>query len=80
MKEYNFNLDEKVLVWRRTRINVKADSLQEAIKKALNEDYEVLDSNYIYESEEVTEPSKDSPSIEIYNPDTEEIYYSNKKQ
>jgi len=49
-------VDEKVQVWRRSRIKIEAKSQEEAVKDCLihgiNQAYAVIDSEYLSETEE----------------------------
>lgn len=62
--EYYLVVDKLVKVWSRERVTVKADTLDEAAKKALNGDYYLYDVDYLYETEELMDP-EDSPTVEI---------------
>lgn len=50
--KYNLNLYTLTQVWSKTPICVEAESLDEAIKKVKDDDYESLDYEYLYETEE----------------------------
>lgn len=80
MNTYNLYVDELVQVWKRTHINIKANSEKDAIDKYLNEeDYDDITSEYLYESEESANPII-GPSIEIFNKDTGELIYSDNER
>ena len=74
MNTYNLYVDELVQVWRRTDIQVIADSEKEAVQRYLDGDYDIKYSEYLCETEEYVLPEK-GPSIEIFN-DTGELIYS----
>lgn len=79
MNTYNLYVDELVQVWKRTHVNIKANSEKDAIDKYLNEeDYDDIISEYLYESEENANPII-GPSIEIFN-DTGELIYSDNER
>ena len=51
MKKFNLYIDDLISVWRRTLVEVEAESLEEATKKVANcEDYNVLNSEILYET------------------------------
>lgn len=74
MNTYNLYVDELVQVWRRTAIQVKANSEKEAVQRYLDDNYNINYNEYLYETEEYVNPEK-GPSIEIFN-DTGELIYS----
>ena len=74
MNTYNLCVEELVLVWRRTDIQVTANSEKEALQRYLDGDYDIKYSEYLCETEEYVTPEK-GPSIEIFN-DTGELIYS----
>ena len=80
MNTYNLYVDELVQVWKRTHINIEANSEKDAIDKYLNEeDYDDITSEYLYESEENANPII-GPSIEIFNKDTGKLIYSDNER
>ena len=80
MNTYNLYVDELVQVWKRTHINIKANSEKDAIDKYLNEeDYDDIISEYLYESEENANPII-GPSIEIFNKATGKLIYSDNER
>lgn len=74
MNTYNLCVEELVQVWRRTDIQVTANSEKEALHRYLDGDYDIKYSEYLCETEEYVTPEK-GPSIEIFN-DTGELIYS----
>ncbi len=78
MNTYNLYVDELVQVWRRTAIQVKANSEKEAVQRYLDDNYNINYSEYLYETEEYVNPEK-GPSIEIFN-DTGELIYSDNER
>lgn len=74
MNTYNLCVEELVQVWRRTDIQVTANSEKEALQRYLDGDYDIKYSEYLCETEEYVTPEK-GPSIEIFN-DTGELIYS----
>jgi hypothetical protein len=60
-QEFDFILDEKVIVWNRKTFSIEAGSIEEAKAKAIElvtnaEDIDFDYSEYIYESEELMNP------------------------
>ena len=69
--EFNFTVDRKVIGWVRDEVSIKAESQEEAIKKAINEDYDdLISSDFLFE---ITEPLGD---IEIFDEHMNSIYDS----
>ena len=62
MNTYNLYVDELVQVWRRTAIQVKANSEKEAVQRYLDDNYNINYSEYLYETEEYVNPEI-GPSI-----------------
>lgn len=51
MKEFDLIVDRKVEVWRRDKITIEAESLEEAVNKAMSHDYISEDCEYLYDTE-----------------------------
>lgn len=83
MEKYKLFIDEKVSVWRRTYVMVEADTLDEAIQKCKEEDYEIDYSEYLSWTEELEDP-EEYATYEIYkengNSDTTPIYSNYDRQ
>lgn len=75
MNEYSLYVDELIQVWKRTHVNIEANSEKEAVNKYLNGEYYDITSEYLCETEEDANPI-DGPSIEIFNKDTRKLIYS----
>lgn len=76
MNKYSLYVDELVQVWRRTYVNIEANSEKDAVDKYLNGEYNDIDkSEYLYETEVNYHPIT-GPIIEIFNRDSEELIYS----
>lgn len=84
MKLFELIVDEKVSTWRRSRILVKANSLDKAVKMCIEngtgEADEILDSEILNETEERLSPSPDNPiTVEVmdssYKPLGDDDYY-----
>lgn len=62
-KEFEFTLDEKMTIWNRKQFTIEAETLEEAKKKAIElvenaEEIDFYSSEYIYETENPLELSK----------------------
>lgn len=52
MEVFKLTVDRKVEVWRRDHVEIEAESLEEAVNKAIKHDYLVPDdSEYLYDTE-----------------------------
>ncbi len=69
MEVFNLIIDRKVEIWRRDKISIEAESLEEAVSKALSHSYISEDSEYLYETEYTTDPEQVFP----YNSATIEV-------
>ena len=72
MALFNLIVDEKVTVWRRSKITVEAGSLDEAVDMCLESGADcatdTLDSEYLFETEECLHPSYENPcTVEVMN-------------
>lgn len=56
MEVFELIVDEKISVWRRSHVKVEAESLEEAVKDCIESGIgnamDVIDSEYLYETEE----------------------------
>lgn len=81
MEVFDLIVDEKVTVWRRSRIEVEANTLEEAVE--LCSEYgsltgTCLESEFLYETEELINPSKENPcTLEVMNTSYEVLYSDN---
>lgn len=76
MNKFPLYIDELVQVWKRTYINIEANSEKDAVDKYLNGEYNDIDkSEYLYETEVNYYPIG-GPTVEIFNKDSEELIYS----
>ena len=62
-KEFEFTLDEKMTIWNRKQFTIEADTMEEARQKAIElvengEEIDFYSSEYIYETENPLELSK----------------------
>ena len=65
MEVFNLIVDRKVEIWRRDKISIEAESIEEAVQKALNYNYILEDSEYLCETEYPVDPVYPDPTIEI---------------
>lgn len=81
MKSYALFIDEKYTFWARTHVTVKADSLEEAVEKCKNGDYDDSYTEELYETRELMTPLDNygDPTVEIYSKDKDkfEALYTN---
>lgn len=67
MEVFDLIIEEKVLLWERTFVQVKAESLEEAIEKCKRRDFLYADMEALYDTEEHVDPSPENPvTLEIY--------------
>ena len=82
MKSYNLFIDEKCTLWTRTYVTIEADSLEEAVEKCKNGDYDDSWSEDLYGTTEVMTPEENGgeATVEIYseNIDKFNALYTNK--
>lgn len=55
MSKFTLVRDDLTSIWRRTYCEVEANSLEEAIELTKNGYYEVVDSDFLFETEEILE-------------------------
>lgn len=69
--EFNFTVDRKVTAWVRDEVSIIAESQEEAIKKAINEDYDdLISSDFLFDTIEVP----DKPIVKIYDESSNLVY------
>lgn len=68
MKEFELVVYEKIKIWEKSQVVVEAETLEEAIEKCKNGDYDdIWDSDVCYDTREYLEPSNEDPlTMEIY--------------
>lgn len=44
MSEFNMRVEERIAMWRREYVTVEAETLEEAIQKCIDGDYDIGDS------------------------------------
>lgn len=81
METFYFTLDDKVQIWRRTRCEVQAESFKQALELVKKGDFDCIDSDFLYETEELMDPEWNGtePTVEIYDMNANELYWSNKE-
>lgn len=71
MEVFEVIVDEKVSVWRRSHIKIKAESLEDAVKDCIENGIgnasEITDSEYLYETEDYVQQD------DYLNPTTIEV-------
>lgn len=79
MRTFYFTLDTKEQVWRRTRCLVDADSFEEALEFVKSGDYDCIDSEFLYETEEIMDPEDNGneSTIEIFDETITTCLYHN---
>lgn len=82
MKSYDLFIDEKHTLWTRTYVTIEADSLEEAVEKCKNGDYDDSWSEDLYDTAEVMTPEENGgeATVEIYSEDKDKFdaLYTNK--
>lgn len=72
MKKFNFYVDELRSQWWRYYVEVEAENKEEAIRKAVDFDCEILESEWLYNSDD-----EKSISVEVLDTENYKILYSN---
>lgn len=82
MKSYDLFIDEKYTLWTRTHVTIEADSLEEAVEKCKNGDYDDSWSEDLYDTAEAMTPEENrgEATVEIYSEDKDKFdaLYTNK--
>lgn len=73
--KYQMIIDEKVAVWARTSCSVEANSLNEAVEKCKDGEYETDSYEYLTETEEKVD-SPTHTTVEIYKKGSDKILYA----
>lgn len=80
MSEFNMRVEERIAMWRREYVTVEAETLEEAIQKCIDGDYDIDDSEDLYETAERMDENeiKDS-TFEIFQDDSSDspVYTNN---
>lgn len=83
MKSFDFFIDQKYSIWVRTDVTVEANSLEEAVKKCANNDYEAHYSEDLWDTAQPLTPEENCgySTLEIYSKDTSkyDALYTNGK-
>lgn len=74
MEVFELIVDEKVSVWRRSRIKIKAQSLEEAVKdcveNGIGDASDIIDSEYLCETEDYIQQDEYTNPITVEVMDT----------
>lgn len=66
MKKFNLYVDDLISVWRRTFVEVEAETLEDAVKEVAEcGDYNIIDSEILFDTENVID--SEEPNYEIYD-------------
>lgn len=78
MSEFNMRVEERIAMWRREYVTVEAETLEEAIQKCIDGDYDIDDSEDLYEiAERVDENEVQDSTFEIFQDDSDSLLYTN---
>ena len=78
MEVFNLTVEEKNTVWERLYVTVEAESLEEAIAKCNRGNYDVYDSETLYETMEPLAPTEESPvTLEVYDENNDILFDNN---
>lgn len=81
MKKFEFYVDRKSTIWRRSWYEIEANSIKEALDKCKDDyfDENSLDSELIYDTEEEMLPSDNNgySTVEIYDTNSKKLLYTN---
>jgi len=84
-QEFDFYIDERVMIWNRLKFSVEAETLEEAKDMAIfmvtkdREDIEFYDSDFLYDSltELQPEDNQGNSTMELYCNENDELLYDN---
>lgn len=78
MSEFNMRVEERIAMWRREYVTVEAETLEEAIQKCIDRDYDIDDSEDLYETaERMDENEVQDSTFEIFQDDSDSLVYTN---
>ena len=78
MSEFNMRVEERIAMWRREYVTVEAETLEEAIQKCIDGDYDIDDSEDLYETaERMDENEIQDSTFEIFQDDSDSPVYTN---
>ena len=78
MSEFNMRVEERIAMWRREYVTVEAETLEEEIQKCIDGDYDIDDSEDLYETaERVDENEVQDSTFEIFQDDSDSLVYTN---
>lgn len=78
MSEFCMRIEERVSMWRREYATIEAKTLEEAVQKCIDGDYDVDDCEDLYDTaERVNEDRIKGPTFEIFQDDSDSLVYTN---
>lgn len=78
MSEFNMRVEERIAMWRREYVTVEAETLEEAIQKCIDGDYDIDDSEDLYgTAERMDENEVQDSTFEIFQDDSDSLVYTN---
>ena len=78
MSEFNMRVEEMISMWRREYVTVEAETLEEAIQKCIDGDYNIDDSECLYETaERMDENEVQDSTLEIFQDNSDSPVYTN---
>lgn len=78
MSEFNMRVEERISMWRREYVTVEAETLEEAIQKCIDGDYDIDDSEDLYgTAERMDENEVQDSTFEIFQDDSDSLVYTN---
>lgn len=84
MKSFNLFIDQKYSIWIREYTTVEADSLEEAVKKCINNDYDPEYQEDLWDTAGPLTPEENNghSTFEVYSPDSDkyDALYTNAEQ
>ena len=69
MSEFNMRVEERIAMWRREYITVEAETLEEAIQKCIDGDYDTRQFNSLLKDKhlDTIDIHKNNPTLLYYN-------------
>ena len=77
--KYNLVVDKRAIVWRRERVSIEAESLEDAVNKGLWGNYDEVGTVTLIETGEFLDPDYNDgqATTEIYSEDLHTLYKDN---
>lgn len=77
--KYNLVVDRRVIVWKRERVSIEAESLEDAVNKGLWDNYDEQGEFSLIETGELLDPDYDDcATTEVYSEDLHTLYKDNR--